>query len=318
MEVTQYPRTVELGTRVVTFPSPELQELKDSNHLLGNTQALRDQLQQQGYLFIRGFHDRKEVLEAREAVIRHVVSGGDGKIQEPATKGVLGARCGIGCIPFMEGKNDITHAKEVIRVLEGPRPKKFFNELFGSDCATFDYKWLRGIHRRAFTGAHVDNVYMGRGSQSLVTLWTPFGDVSVEMGTLCMCEGSHKLDSFKRFQETYGNLDVEAANLKGSGWFTSDPDEISAGFGGQWKTTDFRAGDVLLFTMRTVHMSTSNLTDFLRISCDTRWQPACDQLDTRFMGQFEVESGAKFGLNAEGDKISNSVTIEMLRKEWGI
>ena len=30
---------------------------------------------------------------------------------------------------------------------------------------TFDFKWLRGVHREAFTGAHVDNVYMGRGTK---------------------------------------------------------------------------------------------------------------------------------------------------------
>lgn len=315
---TNPPRTVELGTRVVTFPSPQLQELQDSNHLLGNTQALRNQLQEQGYLFIRGFHDRKEVLEAREAVIRHVVSGGDGKIIEPATQGVLDSRCGIGCIPFMEGRNDITHSQEVSRVLEGPRPKAFFKELFGTDSITFDYKWLRGIHRRGFTGAHVDNVYMGRGTKNLVTLWTPFGDVNVEMGTLCMCEGSHKLATFKRFQETYGDLDIEAVNLKGSGWFTHDPDEISTKFGGQWKTTDFKAGDAILFTMRTVHMSTSNLTDFMRISCDTRWQPACEQVDKRFMGHFNTENESQYGLYADSRTVSNSVTMEALRNKWGI
>ncbi|XP_060082056.1 uncharacterized protein LOC132561347 [Ylistrum balloti] len=315
---TDVPRTVELGTRVVTFPSVELQQLQDSNHLLGNTQALRDKLHEQGYLFLRGFHDREEVLQAREAVIRYVASGGNGKIMEPATKGVLDSRCGIGCIPFMEGRNDITHTEEVIRVLEGPRPKKFFKELFGSESITFDYKWLRGIHRRAFTGAHVDNVYMGRGSQNLVTLWTPFGDVNVEMGTLCMCEGSHKLEGFKRFQETYGSLDVEAANLKGSGWFTHDPDEISARFGGQWKTTDFKAGDVLLFTMRTVHMSTSNLTDFIRISCDTRWQPASEPVDRRFMGRFDSKHDVQYGLYADSDKVLDSVTMETLRYKWGI
>lgn len=44
------PRTVELGTRTVTFPSTDLQQLQDSNHLLGNVQALRDKLQQQGYI----------------------------------------------------------------------------------------------------------------------------------------------------------------------------------------------------------------------------------------------------------------------------
>lgn len=35
----------------------------------------------------------------------------------------------------------------------------------------------------------------------------------------------------------------------GTGWFTTDPWEITEKFGGQWKTSDFKAGDVLIFTM---------------------------------------------------------------------
>jgi ectoine hydroxylase-related dioxygenase (phytanoyl-CoA dioxygenase family) len=51
----------------------------------------------------------------------------------------------------------------------------------------------RAIYREAFTGAHVDNVYMCRGTDQLYTMWTPMGDVTTEMGTLAMCEGSHRL-----------------------------------------------------------------------------------------------------------------------------
>lgn len=51
----------------------------------------------------------------------------------------------------------------------------------------------RGINRQEFTGAHVDSVYMSRGTDELYTMWTPFGDVNVEMGTLAVCEKSHKL-----------------------------------------------------------------------------------------------------------------------------
>ncbi len=39
-------------------------------------------------------------------------------------------------------------------------------------------------------------------------------------------------------------------HVVGTGWFTEDPLEITNQFGGQWKTSDFRAGDVLIFNMR--------------------------------------------------------------------
>ena len=52
----------------------------------------------------------------------------------------------------------------------------------------------------AFTGVHVDNVYMGRGTQDLLTMWIPLGDVSLDMGCLALVPGSHKQEAFRRFQ----------------------------------------------------------------------------------------------------------------------
>ena len=53
------------------------------------------------------------------------------------------------------------------------------------------------------TGAHVDNVYMGRGTQNLLTIWTPFGENPIEMGTLAVVESSHKLPKMKHFQASH-------------------------------------------------------------------------------------------------------------------
>lgn len=308
-------RKVSLGSREVVFPSEDLQQLRDCNHLLNNPEALRKEIQEKGYLFIRGFHDRQEVLQARLSVLEYVNKEAEFKLVAPPTEGVLDERCGRGCIPFMEGKNEITHSPEVLRVLEGHRPRMFFERFLDSEVKTFDFKWLRGINRKQFTGAHVDNVYMGRGSRNLFTVWTPFGDTPVEMGTLAVCEGSNSLPSFRQLQETYGELDIEKENVEGTGWFTEDPFEITSKFGGKWKTSDFQAGDVLIFTMRTVHMSTSNLTDYVRISCDTRWQPADEAVDPRYVGDIEVVA-PKYGLfGKEKEKVQK---VEDLKQLWGI
>ena len=52
----------------------------------------------------------------------------------------------------------------------------------------------------AFTGVHVDNVYMGRGTQELLTMWSPLGDVSLDMGCLALVPGSHNQEAFNKFQ----------------------------------------------------------------------------------------------------------------------
>ena len=100
------------------------------------------------------------------AVLEYIQTSGDEKLDSssPLESGILDSRCGRGCIPFMEGRNEISHHPALQAVLEGARPRQFFEKLLGGEILTFDYKWLRGVHREAFTGAHVDNVYMSRGT----------------------------------------------------------------------------------------------------------------------------------------------------------
>ena len=52
------------------------------------------------------------------------------------------------------------------------------------------------MHKRGFTGAHVDSVYMSRGTDRVITMWTPFCDISPRIGTLAVCEGSNYLDRY--------------------------------------------------------------------------------------------------------------------------
>jgi hypothetical protein len=63
-------------------------------------------------------------------------------------------------------------------------------------------------------------------------------------------------------------MDLEKEGLKGSGWFTEDPNEITTRFGGKWKTTNFQAGDVLVFTQRyvsteVIYVASQSLLSFI-------------------------------------------------------
>eukprot|EP00040_Diaphanoeca_grandis_P026257 m.146879 g.146879 ORF g.146879 m.146879 type:complete len:364 (-) comp30505_c0_seq1:372-1463(-) len=316
---------VMLGEKEYVFAveGSKLQELSDSNHLLDDPVALAAELKEKGYLLIRQLHDRDEVLDARLAVLKHI--GQLGEKLDPAhnwEEGVLLQRCGQGCVPFMEGRNDISHSAAVSKVLEGERPKGFFSKLFGGECATFDYKWLRAMYNSGFTGAHTDSVYMSRGTQNLITMWTPIGDVDTQMETIAVIEHSNRSTEFAKLRETYSSMDAEAVGLDGTGWFTSDPDEIIERFGGVWKTTDFKAGDVLMFTMHTTHMSTTNVTNFARVSCDTRWQRKSEPMDPRYVGEAASATKVKFGTNSSDEKDKKPAKVSMVtmaqkKKEWG-
>lgn len=181
----------------------------------------------------------------------------------------------------MMGQKGIAHHPDVQDVLENEALSDFFNGYFGQPALTFHYKWLRGVGNEEYTGAHYDIVYMGQGSVNLHTVWIPFGDIPVEQGTLAMCVGSHRLESFERLRQTYGRMDVDRDKVEG--WFSRNPMEIVEKFGGQWATTNYYAGDVILFGMYTMHASTTNLTNRFRLSSDVRFQPASDPVDQRWI-----------------------------------
>ena len=123
---------------------------------------------------------------------------------------------------------------------------------------------------------------MGRGSPDLMTCWIPFGDIPVEQGTLMVCPTTHKKNKFKTLQSAYGKLDVDRDvpnDPNASGHLTNHPLTWAPKKGHKifwdakkvknsvpqtdrdvWLTEDFRMGDVVIFGMKTLHMSTTNTT----------------------------------------------------------
>lgn len=54
--------------------------------------------------------------------------------------------------------------------------------------------------------------------------------------------------------------------------------------GGRWVTTEYQAGDAVLFTMFTMHASLTNVSKRYRFSSDTRYQPIDEPVDPRWVG----------------------------------
>ena len=314
------PREVQFGPRRVMFPGPHLGHLRRSAVAGGNNPAaggaagvatgggsthaeLRARLADDGYLFLPGLNSRAATLAARDVVLDHFAAQGGvlvGADVAPRREGVLEARCGVGCVPFMEGANAVTgHPAVLGGVLESATMRAFFDGLFGGESRTFDFKWLRGVPTGRFTGAHCDIVYMGRGTHDVVTSWLPFGENPAEMGSLAILAGSHVLPGFAQLRRSYGAMDHERDGLDGTGWLTMDPAEPATMFGGRWLTADFSPGDVLVFGMQTMHMSTTNVTGRVRVSCDVRWQPAAEPADPRYVGEIDIAAFAKAGLGKE-------------------
>lgn len=232
-----------------------------------NGALLKERLSADGYLLLRGLLDRGTVLRARTTVLDYL-------------------DCPSVTSRRMEGRSGIAVHPDVTAVTEAPELWELFeSHIFEKKqpALTFSYKWLRAVKPGGYTGVHWDNVYMGLGeTNQLYTVWIPLGDIGVEGGTLAICPGTHCLPSFGRLRQTYGTMDVDRDKV--AGWFTEDPMEVVELFGSRWLTENFRMGDVLIFGMHTLHASTTNLTDRVRLSCDVRFQPKDDKADSRWVG----------------------------------
>jgi hypothetical protein len=188
------------------------------------------------------------------------------------------------------------------KLLYSGRMMEFYQVFLGGDVRPFDYTWLRAVAPGHGTYAHCDIVYMGRGTHDLYTTWTPLGDVSLEMGGLIILENSHRLE---RIKNDYGRKDVDSycsnrktAQLYASGekWWngalSKNPVSLRKKYGGRWLTADFKAGDVLIFGMFTIHASLDNHSQQIRLSSDSRYQLASEPVDERWVGSNPVGHSA--------------------------
>merc|ERR1711959_826896 len=111
-------------------------------------------------------------------------------------------------------------------------------------------------------------------------------DIDYALGGLAVLEKSHTLPGFARLRETYGQHDF--MNLPGvksnGGNFTADPEDLLAMEpSARFLTSEFEAGDALIFTNMTVHGSVANKSDRVRLSADVRYQPAKEEMDARYI-----------------------------------
>jgi hypothetical protein len=286
---TSFP--VRSQGKILSQDAEAFGELRDSSAFAGDMEELRLRMAEDGYLFLRGFLDREEVLAARHDVLARAAREGVFVDGTDVMDGILNEDVRMSFRP------DLTrNSAALARVLfDGPM-MAFFGNYLESDISHFDYIWLRAISPGKGTPPHGDSVFMNRGTADLYTAWTPLGDIDRELGGLIVLEQSHKLDDIRN---TYGQRDVDTyceddpnaeeyrttGKWAWNGQLSDDPVELREQLGKRWLTADFRAGDLLVFTIYTLHASLDNQSsNRIRLSSDTRYQRASEPIDERWIG----------------------------------
>jgi len=184
----------------------------------------------------------------------------------------------------------------------------------GKDCIdlqTTNYKWLRSVGDKLYTGLHQDYFYLG--NDAYLTAWIPFlPETRLEHGTLVwLGDKAHdnasplgEVDAVmrsgkrRRRSRSFTEQEIPAqekpelqdqqdsplrpaktsraeSNGTTSGWLHLDASEFQVPPDKTWRSTWFKEGDVAIFDMRLLHMTVPNLSKRNRISCDTRWRLTC-------------------------------------------
>ncbi len=290
MSTATLPQIISYG-HALDMADDKIGILRDSADAANDVAELHRRIAQDGYLYMKGYLDRDQVMEARAALTDRLAAAGVLDESHPSIEGV--AKPNAGYIFKPEITRD---CQPVQRLLYSGRLIEFYEKVFGENVRHYDYTWLRAIGPGKGTNPHCDLPYMGRGTHKHMTCWVPYGEISYELGGLMILEGSHKrMDLLENY--VYRDVDAFCENrqkdlekVKDGKWtFTGtlshNPPAVRNKFGGRWLVTEFEPGDFLTFGMFVVHASLDNQTaNRLRISSDSRYQRASEPIDERWIG----------------------------------
>lgn len=234
-----------------------------SNGLLYPPEKLREQAQQDGYLYFRGLIDAESIYNLRRDFLE--ICHRHGWVQGGATL-MEGIRTGG---PFMEGDEGYWPVLDKFQRLESFHALAHHPAILNVCDTLFGEKTLvhpRNIGRIMFpentkytTPAHQDYIHI-RGTEETYTGWIPLGACPKHLGGLSVLAGSHRggVSPVKPALGA-GGLGVDTAPLESDGL--------------RWVGGNYEVGDAIFFHSYTVHKALPNQSsDRIRLSVDYRYQ----------------------------------------------
>lgn len=263
-------------------------ELRSSNDILHDRVALCQRIDDEGYLLLRGLLNKEAVAAARHEIIEKLVAVGEIDTSRPIWKAFASGASRRDTIGKDAFEYTLRTGQALKTLCRSGEMIDFYQFLLGGTIYPPDYIWVRTMKPGRCTPAHIDWVFMSRGTRNLYTSWIPIGDVPSQHGGLMILEGSHKEVIHDKYAHVDVDRDTHIEKPLRCGLLSKDPVEVQRHYGGRWLTSDFQLGDVLVFSTFTIHCSLDNNSSgregTIRISCDTSYQLAAEPVDERWLG----------------------------------
>ena len=254
-------------TNLTNLKPRHSQEIHETNQCIDDFEPLSKQLEEDGYLLLRGLVDVELVATIKEDILsilrKRNISEDDGT-SEPLWSG--------GPPPtddeYMAVYDSISSLKSLKDLAESPDIVKVMAGLLGSSVQVWQQLICRMIfpdpQGRAPMGlnGHQDaNPKFGYMVRNFYTCWLPLMEIDANLGGLEIAPGSHKK-----------GILVHPGTLASS---TEEAKKREAGLAAEdfeWVSSDYQPGDAVIFTSLTVHRGSPNQSDRIRLSCDFRYQ----------------------------------------------
>ena len=265
--------------------------------------TLRAQYRAQGYLWLIGILDPREVLAFRRRYFTAYVEAGLPLIA-PNTEPGDGIFDGATVTADPGLYHKVT--AEIVRWAEYEAfclmtPIRRFYEAF-LEGAPYLHKRKLIRHGkpgdRQSTGAHYDLIYLRGGTDRICTSWIPIGDTPVACGGLVYLEGSDAWGRRKEAEFATRNRDLHPEerisaynkNMK-AGWLSNNLAAMADELDTRWLVADYEAGDMMVHSPYIVHASTMNVDPErrIRLSTDIRYQRVRDEIDVRWNNHWTLD-----------------------------
>ncbi len=249
--------------------SVEIRELRVSNDAKDDPAELQHRIADEGYLFFKQLQNPDKMRELRLVMMTKIQDVGWLLPDTDPFEGIadISKQCTEGDLEYMAGYSHVYKLEAFHRAAHWPEVTDMIEKIMGRPIMPHPNQIARlwfPKYTEHTTPMHQDFVHF-QGNFETLTSWAPIGDCPIELGGLAVIPGSHKVE---RVLDHHFSL--------GAGGLAVDVDaeeEIEP----TWYSTDYEAGDTLIFPALTIHRALPNYTDDrLRLSLDNRYQAVGD------------------------------------------
>ena len=290
-------RAARVLANVIDQDPTKFGRLRESSEHAADGTVLRERLSEDGYVFLRDVLDKHVLLHVQQIIADELHRLDAIDVDGDRSAHLFPARPDLSLYKVID---DISQ-EERRALTRQPALHSIFRAIFGEGAKPLDYTWPRIAGPGCGELPHSDWIYMRRGTPRLYTAWIPLMDLPLSHGPLMILENSHHDNPHTR---RYLDMDVgklgyfDAARFKHGafvhgGRYSRRPDRVREEFGTRWLSTDYRLGDVIIFSTRCLHVTLDNRSKGFRMSIDVRFQPARDITDPRFEGPYPIAHGAR-------------------------